>query len=205
LTPQQLAQLSGYLDLMLEANQTMNLTRISDRAAAEVGHVGDALTVLPFLPKIPHTLIDVGSGGGVPGIPLAISRPDIRVTLLESTKKKAAFLSRAVDELALSNVQVVSDRAELVSRGKLRASFDVAIARAVGSMAQLAEWCLPLVQPGGKLLAMKGAKITEELPAAVKIIRRLGGSAAVVHPVSLPGADHHVIVEIIKKKEGRNQ
>lgn len=178
----------------------MNLTRISDRAAAEIGHVGDALTILPFLPKGAHRLVDVGSGGGVPGIPLAIARPDVRVTLLESTQKKAAFLSQTIVTLGLSNVQVVADRAELAARGKLRGSFDVAVARAVGAMGQLVEWCLPLIKPGGKLLAMKGAKIAEELPAAKKTISRLGGGAAVVHPVALLGADHHVIVEIGRRK-----
>ena len=77
LTPEQHAGLARYLDLLLAANATMNLTRITDRAAAEVQHVGDSLTVLPFLPKEPHALADVGTGGGVPGIPLAIARPDV--------------------------------------------------------------------------------------------------------------------------------
>src|SRR5438045_9491609 len=83
--------LAPYLGLLLDANQRMNLTRITDRAAAEVQHVGDALTLLPFLPGRAHRLADVGSGGGVPGIPLAIARPEARVLLIESTKKKAAF------------------------------------------------------------------------------------------------------------------
>src|SRR5438045_9711139 len=84
--------LSRYLDLLLDANQRMNLTRITDRAAAEVQHVGDALTLLPLLPAGPFRLADVGTGGGVPGIPLAVARPDAQVVLIESTKKKAAFL-----------------------------------------------------------------------------------------------------------------
>ena len=98
LTPEQHAVLNRYLDLLLEANRTMNLTRITDRAAAELQHVGDALTVLPFLPPTPHRLADVGTGGGVPGVPLAIARPDARVVLIEATKKKAAFLQRCVDD-----------------------------------------------------------------------------------------------------------
>src|SRR5688500_1440653 len=99
LTDDQHAQLSRYLDLLLDANQRMNLTRITDRAAAEVQHVGDALTLLPHLPPGEFRLADVGSGGGVPGIPLAIARPDARVMLVESTKKKAAFLKSAAAEL----------------------------------------------------------------------------------------------------------
>jgi 16S rRNA (guanine527-N7)-methyltransferase len=197
-SPPQHDQLSRYIDLLLEANQRMNLTRIADRAAAEVQHVGDALTVLPFLPKPPHTLVDVGSGGGVPGVVLAVARPDVNVVLLEATKKKAAFLSDVAGKLGLANVRVVSDRAEAAGRGELREVCDVAVARAVGAMDFLVEWCLPLVKKGGKMLAMKGARITEELPAAAKAIRLLGGGEAVVHPVELPGTEHHVIVEIPK-------
>src|SRR3954452_19111708 len=89
LTAEQHARLARYLDLLLAANATMNLTRITDRAAAEVQHVGGSLTVLPFRPNDPHALADVGTGGGVPGIPLAIARPDARVVLIEATKKKA--------------------------------------------------------------------------------------------------------------------
>src|SRR5689334_13847422 len=92
LSPPQHGLLSKYLDLLIEANQTMNLTRIVTREAGEVGHIGDALTLLPFLPKEKIRLADVGTGGGVPGIPLAIARADIHVTLIEATKKKAEFL-----------------------------------------------------------------------------------------------------------------
>src|SRR3954469_15819708 len=99
LSQQQHEKLSRYLDLLLEANARMNLTRITDRAAAEVQHIGDALTALPFLPKGEFRLADVGSGGGVPGIPLAIVRPDATVLLIESTKKKAAFLKQAIESL----------------------------------------------------------------------------------------------------------
>ncbi|HEY7117155.1 MAG TPA: 16S rRNA (guanine(527)-N(7))-methyltransferase RsmG [Tepidisphaeraceae bacterium] len=191
-------QLSRYIDLLLEANQRMNLTRIADRASAEVQHVGDALTVLPLLPKGPHMLVDVGSGGGVPGIILAIVRPDARIVLLEATKKKSAFLGETAKTLGLTNVRVVAERAEAAGRGALREASDVVVARAVGAMDFLVEWCLPLVKKGGRMLAMKGARIAEELPAAQKAIRLLGGGTAAVHPVELPGAEHHVIVEIPK-------
>ena len=88
----------------------MNLTRIDDRAEAEIGHIGDSLTLLPFFSKANFTLADVGSGAGVPGIPLAIARSDARVTLIESTQKKAAFLDRAAKELGLANVRVSAAR-----------------------------------------------------------------------------------------------
>src|SRR5438105_3582274 len=125
LTAEQHASLGRYIDLLLAANATMNLTRIADRAAAEVLHVGDALTLLPLLPAGAHRLADVGSGGGVPGIPLAVARPDATVVLVESTRKKAAFLEAAVRELGLPNVQVVGRRAEDAGHSGLRESFDV--------------------------------------------------------------------------------
>ena len=198
LTPEQHALLSRYLDLLFEANATMNLTRIPDRAAGEVQHVADSLTVLPFLPSGAFSLADVGSGGGAPGIPLAIALPAARVLLIESTRKKAAFLERAVAELGLPNVTVAGERAEEVANSDCRESFDVAVARAVATMNWLAEWCLPLVKKGGKMLAMKGPRVAEELPGAGHAIRILGGGSADVRPVELPGAENHVIVEIRK-------
>jgi 16S rRNA (guanine527-N7)-methyltransferase len=198
LSDAQLAQLSKYLDLLLAANETMNLTRITDRSAAEVQHVGDALTVLPFLPQGDISLADVGTGGGVPGIPLAVARPDARVALIEATKKKAAFLQTAVDALGLTNVRVVAERAEDAAHSGRRESYDVVVARAVATMTWLAEWCLPLARKGGKVLCMKGPKANEELPEAKKAIKLGGGGAPVVHPVNLPGTEHRVIVEIPK-------
>lgn len=198
LSPAQHETLAAYLDLLLKANERMNLTRIIDRAAAEVQHVGDALTLLPHLPREAIRIVDVGSGGGVPGIPLAIARPDATVMLIESTKKKAAFLRDAVRQLGLGNVSVSEWRAEDVGRTNSREIFDVAVARAVATLDWLAEWCLPLVKRNGTLLAMKGAKVTDELPAAARAIRLLGGSEAVVHPVELPGSEHRVIVEVRK-------
>jgi len=201
LTEAQDAALSRYLDLLVAANEQMNLTRITDRAAAQIGHVGDSLTLLPFLPEGPIRLADVGSGGGVPGIPLAIARPDASFTLIESTAKKAKFLTQAAQSLGLANVKIRAERAEDAGFGPLRESFDVVTVRAVGVMAWLVEWCLPLVKVGGTVLAMKGPKLADELPAALRTIRILGGGEPVVHPVKLPGADGHVIVAIKKVRK----
>lgn len=206
LSAEQHAQLEKYLDLLLAGNERMNLTRITKRAAAEVQHVGDSLTLLPFLPAGAHRLADVGSGGGVPGIVLAIARPDASVVLIEATKKKTVFLREAPAELGLSNVTVIEQRAEDAGRlAELRETFDVAVARAVATMDWLAEWCLPLVKKGGKMLAMKGPKVQEELPVAAKAIRMLNGGEPVVHPVELPDTQGRVIVEIPKmgKTEAR--
>jgi len=198
LTDAQQQKLARYLDLLLEANARMNLTRITDRAAAELQHVGDALTLLPLLPGGAIRIADVGSGGGVPGIPLAVARPDATFLLIESTKKKAAFLKQAIAALELPNVSVSEWRAEDVGHSNSRETFDVALARAVATMSWLAEWCLPLVKKGGKVLAMKGPKVADELPEAKRTIAVAGGGEAIVHPVDLPGTEHRVIIEIAK-------
>jgi 16S rRNA (guanine527-N7)-methyltransferase len=198
LTRQQLDQFARYLDLLTVGNERMNLTRITDRHAAEVQHVGDSLTLLGYLPAGAFRLADVGSGGGVPGIPLAIARPDAQVVLIESTRKKAVFLRQTAEALELKNVTVLDSRVEDVGQGMHRERFDVVVVRAVATMNWLAEWCLPLLKIGGKMLAMKGQRITEELPMATLAIRRLGGAPAVVHKVELPGSDHRVIAEIVK-------
>ena len=198
LSDEQVAKLSRYLDLLFEANQRMNLTRIESREAADLQHVGDALTLLPYLPREPHRLVDVGSGGGVPGIPLAIARPDVNVTLVEATQKKAAFLKTAAETLGLTNVSVRAERAEDVGHSDLREACEVAIARAVGPMDFLSEWCLPLVRRRGKFLAMKGPKVSEELPQAAFAIKRFGGGEPQIHPVGRPEFGQHVIVEIPK-------
>lgn len=201
LKPSQEATLNRYLDLLFQANRRMNLTRITDRQAAQVRHVADALTLLAHLPAGPASIADVGSGGGVPGLPLAIVRPEAQFVLIEATRKKAAFLRQAANELRLTNVMVLDYRAEQVARGRLRESFDVAVARAVASLAWLAEWCLPLLKIGGKMLAMKSADIDDELSRLGAVIRLLGGGQSAVHAVDLPGIRHHVIVEVRKLRK----
>jgi len=200
LTDQQHARMAQYLDLLADANARMNLTRITDRAAAEVQHVADALTVLPFVPPGAVRVADVGSGGGVPGLPLAIARPDARFTLIEATKKKAAYLDDAAKQLGLANVTVADVRAEDAGQDReFRERFDVVVARAVATMPWLAEWCLPLAKKGGVVLAMKGPKVAEELPAAEAAIAACNGEDdPVVHPVDLPGTENRVIVTIRK-------
>lgn len=198
LNPLQNDKLGKYLDLLLEANQRMNLTRILDRPAAEVQHVADALTLLIHFPDGPTQVADVGSGGGVPGIPLAIARPDLQMMLIESTKKKAGFLTDVVGQLRLQNVTIFEGRAEDAGSGPHREKFHVVTVRAVAEMGWLAEWCLPLVRPGGKMLAMKGPKWSEEMPAARRTIRVLGGGEPKAHEVNVPELPGHLIIEIKK-------
>lgn len=198
LDPRQHDRLNSFLDLLLSANQRMNLTRITDRGQAEILHVADALTLLPHLPTGPHRLADVGSGGGVPGIVLAIVRPDAGIVLIESTQKKASFLRSAATELNLDNVTVEPLRAEAVARSASREGFDIAVARAVAVMPSLVEWLLPLVKIGGYALAMKGPKGVDELKQAEPLVKRLGGDRAVIIPAELPDRPGHILIKIPK-------
>jgi 16S rRNA (guanine527-N7)-methyltransferase len=194
LPPDQRQQLDRFLDLLIEANQRFNLTRIVDKADAETFHLTDALQLLPHLPTAKagrFDLCDVGSGGGVPGIVLAVTRPNARVTLVESTGKKADFLQHVVDDLKLDHVEIYNGRAERMPR---HGQHDVVTARAVASMAKLLPWCRPLVRRDGVFLAMKGPKASEELREAQPILQEQKASVT-THPYPLDGQSGRVIVK----------
>ena len=169
-----LEKLGDYLARLLAMNEHMNLTAIVDPTAAWAKHVLDALTLLPLLQELRAgaRLADIGSGGGVPGIPLAIARPDLKVTLIEATQKKAAFLVAVAAALGLSQVTVRAARAEELALGELRGGFDVVTARAVGKLSALVPIAAPLARAGGLLLLVKGQRADEELAAAVKILTK---------------------------------
>ncbi len=162
LSEAQLGQLDRYIDLLIEKNQVLNLTRITDRADAEVKHVADALTLLPLLPQEGKAkglkLADVGTGGGIPGVILAIARPDAQVTLIDSTRKKLDAVKAMCDQIGLANVRALHTRMEEVSE-----AFHVVTARAVAELDTLLGWCERLLKPKGALLALKGPKLEEEI------------------------------------------
>ena len=172
LAPDAVAQLGAFLAFLLAMNEHVNLTAITDPNEAWSRHVLDALTLAPLLADLPAgaRVLDVGSGGGVPGIPLAIARPDLRVTLLDATEKKVAFLRAVVAELGLANVDAVCGRAEEVELG---AVFDVVVARAVAKLPTLLGWTAPFAKRGGQLLLVKGERAEIELKEATKRLRQL--------------------------------
>lgn len=171
-----LAQLERYLALLLEANQRFNLTAITDPQEAWMRHIFDSLTLVPFLASAKAArVIDVGSGGGLPGIPLAIVLPDVAFTLLEATGKKAEFLREAVRRLGLRNVTVIDERAESLGQDhqRYREQFDLVTSRAVGKLNVLLELTVPLVRVGGFVMAIKGEKAPEEIAEAKPALHTL--------------------------------
>ena len=173
--PGDLDRLSRYLALLLEANTRFNLTAITDPQQAWMRHMLDALTLLPPIASAQAAQVaDIGSGGGVPAIPLAIVLPDVQFTLIESTGKKASFLRDAAADLALKNVTVLSERAESLGQDPgHRERYDIVTARAVGRLNVLLELTVPLAAVGGHVLAIKGEKAAEEIAEARQALHRL--------------------------------
>jgi 16S rRNA (guanine527-N7)-methyltransferase len=178
LEAEDLPRLADYLAMMLDENTRVNLTAITDPAQAWVRHIFDSLTLVAVVSELGDgaRVIDVGTGGGVPGLPLAIVLPNVQFTLLEPTAKKAEFLGFAARKLKLANVTVICDRAEKLGqdRDEQRESYDGAIARAVAPLNTLVELLVPLVKPGGMVAAIKGAKAQEELATAHDAVGLLG-------------------------------
>jgi 16S rRNA (guanine527-N7)-methyltransferase len=199
LPPAVLDQLQRYVRLLLEANERLNLTRVVEPAAVARLHLLDALSSLPIIDAAaPARALDLGSGGGVPGLVLAIARPEVRWTLLDSVRKKADALRTFATSLELANVEVVADRAELLGRGPARGSFDVVTARACAALPALVELALPLLRDGGTLLAWKGPIGHEELAAGGRASALIGGSAPAVRAAGIQGLGDHRFVLITK-------
>ena len=172
----ELDRLSRYLELLYEANENVNLTAVRDPQEAWNRHLLDSLSLLPLIRSVGACrVLDLGSGGGLPGILLAVTMPDIEFMLLEATGKKAAFLEDTSRQLGLDNVVVLDERAETVGEPGCvhRAGWDVVTARAVGAMNVLLELSIPLLVEGGVLLAIKGERAGAELEVAAEALRVL--------------------------------
>ncbi len=198
LTPAQLDAFEQYAQALVEWNQRSNLTRITDPAEIAVKHFLDSLSVYPLLPPLPldAALIDIGTGPGFPGLPIKIVRPELRLSLVESVGKKTAFLHHIVESLGLHDVKVITARAEDVGRqADHRERYDVAVARAVTAMQILAEYTLPLLKIGGRVIAQKGQSPAKEVDAADRAIKLLGGQLEAIRAVTVPylSAERHVV------------
>lgn len=201
LRPEQLRQLETYRVLLQEAGKRFNLTAVLDKQEIWRKHFLDSLLVGRVLPgEAGLAVIDVGSGAGFPGLPLKVWRPDLRLTLLEANGKKAGFLRRILEELQLEEAEVLVARAEEAGRqAGRRESYDAAVARAVAPLNVLAEYCLPLVRPGGLMVAAKGPRVEEELAAGERAARLLGGGQTRVERLALPGTGEERRLVVVEK------
>ncbi len=198
LSSAQMEAFKRYENELLDWNSQFNLTAIRDAEGIRVKHFLDSLTCLAVLRDLPHTrIIDIGTGAGFPGIPLKIMLPSVRLTLLESVGKKADFCRHVVKTLKLEGVDVVQVRAEEAGQmPAYREKYDWAIARAVAGLPVLAEYLLPFVRVGGRMLAQKGDSGPAEAHSAAPALQLLGGRLKQLTPVYLPGVveDRYLVV-----------
>ncbi len=178
-------QLFSLTKIMLEVNSYMNLTAIKDTDGIILKHYVDSLTASAYIPQGAR-VIDVGCGAGFPSLPLAILRPDISITPLDSTEKRIKYVNDTANKLGLKNVNAVAARAEEHARLKEhREAYDIAVARAVADLPILTELCLPFVKKGGCFIAMKAAKADEELLNSLNAIELCGGAEPEVVDINL--------------------
>lgn len=179
---------SIYYEQLVTANQKTNLTGITEPHQVLVKHFLDSLAVLSWNPSLTGPLLDVGSGAGLPGIPLKIARPELQVQLLDSAQKRVAFLRAVAGQLCLPGLAVLHGRAEdLARQDGYRDRFPLVVSRALARLPVLLELCLPFVRPGGRFVAYKGPEAAQELSEAGRALKELGAVAEEPFPYSLPG------------------
>lgn len=203
LDPAVLERLAAYLELLLEANKSFNLTAIREVDAAWRRLIIDSLTPLPVLDLTPGMrAIDIGTGAGLPGLPLAIARPDVHFSLVDSTGKKINFLRSVVETLQLDNVQLYADRIEnLGQQAAHRESYDLATSRALGHMTMVLEYSLPLLRLGGVMLAMKGPKVLQELDVSSDAMLELGAGDVSLLPAYPESFENELVLVRVLKEE----
>lgn len=201
LSDMQLAQFDKYFQMLIEWNEKINLTAITDHQEVAVKHMIDSLSAWRgdiFKPGA--FVIDVGTGAGFPGIPLKIFQPDIKLTLLDSLNKRIKFLQEVSEALGFDDVTCIHARAEDAAMNTdFRERYDVAVSRAVARLQVLSEYCLPFVKHGGCFVALKGMKYAEEAADSVKALKILGGDKPDIAEVKLPGLDDKRAVLYIRK------
>lgn len=199
ITQEQAQQFYKYMQLLLEWNEKMNLTAITEPEEVILKHFIDSITIKQYMDKA-ETVLDIGTGAGFPGIPLKILGENNEFTLLDSLNKRIIFLQTVIDELKLSNIQAIHGRAEeFIKQKNKRESYDIVVSRAVARLNVLLEYMLPFVKIGGKCICMKAFDIEEELNAAKKAIEILGGEIEKIDTITLPNSDIQRKIIIIKK------
>lgn len=209
LSDNQLEQFNTYYDLLIEWNSFMNLTAITDFDEACKLHFVDSISACKYFDfsESYYSLIDIGTGAGFPGIPLKIVFPNLNITLFDSLNKRLKFLDEVIDKLGLNDegsITTLHGRAEEYAtkkEGSLRESFDIVVSRAVANMATLSEYCLPYVKIGGKFIAYKSEKASDELSQAKGAIHLLGGKLSSSYDFVLPETDIQRTICIVDKVE----
>ena len=194
------SKLSAFCDYLLEQNKLFNLTAIKTPEGAALLHFADSLTLSECLPE-GSRILDIGSGAGFPAIPIAIARPDLQVTALDSTLKRVNFINSAAKMLGLDNLTAVCHRAEKVTGSEFKESFDIVTARAVAAYPILLELCLPAVKVGGKFVAMKSKDVLRETSGIERVSKLLSISAPKFNYSMIHHADEsfeRCIVEVVK-------
>ena len=199
LTEEQIDKFYKYMKLLLEWNEKINLTAITDENEIVLKHFVDSLTSLKYI-KENDNIIDVGTGAGFPGIPIAIMMPNTKITLLDSLNKRINFLNEVIKELNLKNVETIHSRSEDCGKDILyREKYDISIARAVANLSTLSEYLLPFVKIDGKMICMKGSEVEEELNNSKYAIKELGGEISLQDEFCLPDTDIKRNIIVIKK------
>jgi 16S rRNA (guanine527-N7)-methyltransferase len=201
LSEKQLAQFETYFKLLVEWNEKMNLTAITEKEEVYLKHFYDSVTAAFYFNfKRDITVCDVGAGAGFPAIPLKICFPEIKLTVVDSLNKRIGFLEHVANELGLENVSMYHDRAETFAhKPEFRQQFDLVMARAVARLSVLSELCLPLVKKGGHFLGMKGANLPGEVRDGEKAVQLLGGKIQDIYSFSLPIEESERNIVIIEK------
>ncbi len=195
-----ISKFARYSEMLREWNQKINLTAITDDDGITVKHFLDSLLPLKYVDISGGSLADIGTGAGFPGLPIKLAHPEVRLTLIDSLKKRINFLSAVCGELGVG-ADCVHGRAEELGRKELRDSFDTVVSRAVANMTALSEYCMPFVKPGGRFVALKSEGADAEIDAARPIIGSLGGRIAEIVKAPLPESDivrKIVVIEKIK-------
>ncbi|MBU3144571.1 16S rRNA (guanine(527)-N(7))-methyltransferase RsmG [Clostridium sp. CF012] len=197
-------QFMKYKDLIKEWNEKVNLTAIKEDEEIVKKHFIDSIKVFKFQElRNAKNIIDIGTGGGFPGIPMKIIKPEINIVLLDSLNKRINFLNVVIKELQLEKIKAIHGRAEDFAQEKqYREKFDVAVSRAVANLTVLSEFCIPYVKVGGYFVAMKGPAVEEEIKCSKNAIRMLGGRIEHIEKVQIEGSDlNHNLVIISKIAE----
>lgn len=200
----QIQQFMRYKQLLLQWNEKMNLTAITEDREVILKHFVDCVSVVPYLDwQECHSVIDVGTGAGFPGIPLKIVCPSIQLTLLDSLQKRIHFLEEVIQQVGIEKVECVHSRAEDGGKSKkYREKYDCCVSRAVANLAALLEYGLPFVKVGGTFVALKGKDAAKEVEQAQKAMEVLGGALAEIIDVKIPNTDlNHKIVVVKKVKQ----